>query len=76
MAFSKNTKLEIVDQPPCTQLRSKAIYVMGEIGRPTHPDEFGSDACWCNLTQHVIGPDDGDVDRTTCVEGRHCFRST
>ena len=60
--------------PPCMHLRSKAIYVSGDPD-PQSPEEFGSTRfdCWCNKTQHVIGPDDQLVDRTACIAGRPCF---
>ena len=61
--------------PPCLHLRSKAIYVTGDPD-PQTPEEFGSTRfdCWCNKTQHVLGPDDQLADRTECIAGRTCFR--
>ena len=61
-------------QPPCMHLRSKAIYVTGNPD-PQSPGEEGSTRfnCWCNQSQHVVGPDQGLVDRDTCVSGRGCF---
>ncbi len=63
-------------QPPCMNLRSKAIYVTGDPD-PQSPEEEGSTRfnCWCNLSQHVIGPDQQLVDRDACVSGRSCFAS-
>jgi len=60
--------------PPCLHLRSKAIYVTGDPD-PHAPEEVGSTRfdCWCNKTQHVIGPDHLLVERTACVEGRDCY---
>ena len=65
---------ESVRLPPCMNLRSKAIYVTGDPD-PQSSDEEGSTRfnCWCNCTQHVIGPDRQLVDRKACVEGRECF---
>ena len=60
-------------QPGCIHLRSKAMYVTGDFD-PTHLDEDGSHYCWCNLTQHVIGPDEAAVGRARCVPGRDCYR--
>ncbi len=60
----------------CIHLRSKAMYVTGELKNPEHPDEIGSQDCWCNMTQHVKGPDQADVDRCACTPGRSCFRDT
>lgn len=60
----------------CIHLRSKAMYVTGELKNPEHPDELGSQDCWCNKTQHVKGPDQADVDRCACTPGRECYRDT
>lgn len=60
----------------CIHLRSKSMYVSGEIKNPDHPDEAGAQYCWCNLTQHVIGPDQQNVGRQLCLAGRGCFRET
>jgi len=74
MAFSKQYDTpEPVTEPPCLHLRSKAMYVTGS-RTPSHPDEVGSHGCWCNLTQHIIGPDRGEVDYPACVPGRDCYR--
>ncbi|MCH2203671.1 MAG: hypothetical protein MK102_17015 [Fuerstiella sp.] len=63
-------------QAPCMNLRSKAIYVTGNPD-PQSSEEEGSTRfnCWCNRTQHILGPDEELVDRTACVIGRECFRS-
>lgn len=77
MAFKKRFDMPTpVTTPPCIHLRSKAIYVLGELRNPEHPDEEGADYCWCNCTQHVLGPDDDDVSRSDCVPGRDCYRET
>ena len=60
----------------CIHLRSKSMYVFGELKNPDHPDEAGAQNCWCNMTQHVIGPDQQNVDRHGCIAGRGCFRET
>ena len=62
-------------KPPCLNLRSKAIYVTGDPD-PRSPEEEGSTRfdCWCNKTQHQIGPDEIQVDREKCVCGRECYR--
>jgi hypothetical protein len=65
---------ELVTLPPCLYLRNKLIYVTGEID-PKELQELGHHShCWCNQTQHVIGPDDNLVDRSSCVAGRSCYR--
>ena len=74
MAFEKHYDLpEPVEHEPCVHLRSKAIYVTGEL-TPNHTDEDGSHYCWCNLTQHVIGPDQSDVDHRSCSPDRDCYK--
>lgn len=62
--------------PPCMNLRSKAIYVTGNPD-PQSESEEGSTRfdCWCNKTQHVLGPDAELVVRNTCVDGRTCFQA-
>ncbi len=62
--------------PPCLNLRSKAIYVTGNPD-PQSEAEEGSTRfnCWCNKTQHILGPDRELVDRPSCVDGRACFQS-
>lgn len=64
----------VPDSPPCMFLRSKAIYVTGDPD-PKTPEEAESTRfnCWCNKTQHVIGPDNELVDRKSCLLGRGCF---
>ena len=59
----------------CIHLRSKAMYVIGQRDA-NHPDEFGVSGCWCNMTQHVFGPDNLGVGRQECVSGRECFQET
>ena len=60
--------------PPCMNLRSKAIYVTGNPD-PQSPEEEGSTRfnCWCNKTQHVIGPDQ-DRRPHACVEAEVASR--
>jgi hypothetical protein len=68
-------ELNVADTPACVYLRSKGMYVTGEVDT-TNPDEIdGNASCWCNLTQHSVGPDEGGVDRTTCIAGRKCFKT-
>jgi hypothetical protein len=68
-------ELDVATAPPCIHLRSKAMYVTGQT-EPTDPDESGSDHCWCNQTQHVIGPDRQSVDRRDCTPLRECYRAS
>jgi len=57
-------------------LRSKAIYVTGNPD-PNDPHDEGSHQynCWCNLTQHVLGPDEALVSRYDCIMGRGCCQT-
>ena len=63
-----------VQESTCIHLRSKAMYVTGLVRVPDRADEPTSGHCWCNLTQHVIGPDRTDVTPELCIPGRDCFR--
>ena len=77
MAFEKNYNESLpIATKQCIHMRSKAMYVTGSIYAPDHPDEAGSHHCWCNLTQHVVGPDKSEVDRPLCVPGRTCYVET
>jgi hypothetical protein len=62
-------------QPVCRHLRSKAIYVAGQLEPPAEIDAMGSGHCWCNHTQHVLGPDDRQVDRRECNSARTCYEA-
>lgn len=63
--------------PVCIHLRSKGMYVSGSRDA-LHADEHDSHVhnCWCNITQHVIGPDQAHVTVKDCTRGRHCFRES
>ena len=76
MAFEKSFDDPVVlASPACIHLRSKAMCVTGAT-EMVHPDEAGSNYCWCNISQHVVGPDQSDVCREQCVSGRECYRNT
>lgn len=77
MAFQKSYDVsEPVREPACIHLRSKAMYVTGNIRNAEHPHEIGSHSCWCNMTQHVIGPDQQAVSPRECRDGRTCYRDS
>ncbi len=77
MAFEKNYDVELpVTQPPCIHLRSKAMYVTGSRQDTGDPHDADNENCWCNMTQHIIGPDDQSVERAQCIPGRTCYRET
>ncbi len=63
-------------QPVCRHLRSKAIFVAGQMEPPADIEEMGSGHCWCNHTQNVLGPDNHSVDRRECNGGRDCYEAT
>jgi hypothetical protein len=78
MPFSKEYPAEpIVTTPPCIYLRNKAMYVRGTVGDPDNfPEETNAPACWCNQTQHFVGPDGQYVTRHQCIPTRECYRET
>lgn len=55
----------------CRHLLSKGMFVSGMVD----PAEIGmgDGHCWCNKTQHALGPDDGLVARHKCIVGRRCY---
>ena len=69
-------EVQPVREAPCIYLRNKALFVIGQIRNPDHPDDADFQNCWCNLTQHIIGPDQRQVGTRTCINGRGCFRET
>lgn len=76
MAFEKKfDQPEEVTAEPCIHLRNKGMYITGEIDSE-RPDEAGGRFCWCNQTQHAMGPDRKEVDRPLCVPGRECYQLT
>ena len=59
----------------CRHLRSKAIFVAGQMEPPAEMVRTGSGHCWCNWTQNVLGPDDEIVDRRACDGTRTCYEA-
>jgi len=78
MAFMKTyDELPVITTVPCIHLRNKAMYVRGVVGDAENfPDETGAGQCWCNMTQHCLGPDTAYVNRQQCVPGRECYKET
>ena len=76
--FSKEyPALPIVKTPPCVHLRNKSMYVHGTVGDPNNfPEECNAPQCWCNQTQHHLGPDSQYVTRHECIPTRECYRET
>jgi hypothetical protein len=72
MSFDRPLNLK----PCCLHLRHKMMYLDPRQMTPGLVDD-GSDSrvFLCQLTQHVLGPDDGQVSPTQCSsESRGCFR--
>jgi hypothetical protein len=77
MPFEKSYDPLPTVEAPCIHLRNKAMYVRGVIGdADNYPDQSGAGYCWCNMTQHMIGPDQAHVTREQCVPTRECYRET
>jgi len=60
----------------CQHLRSKGMYITGCQNPAVEDGQVGDGHCWCNLTQHILGPDDNFVGRPACIAGRACFVPT
>jgi hypothetical protein len=66
-----------ITTPPCIYLRNKAMFVRGVENDPSaFPEETNTPQCWCNHTQHFVGPDGQYVGRPECIPGRECYRET
>jgi hypothetical protein len=53
------------------------MYVTGKLvpdGVDPLSGEVGDGHCWCNQTQHALGPDNNLADRERCVPGRSCYQ--
>jgi hypothetical protein len=59
----------------CRHLRSKAIFVAGQMEPPAELEQAGSGNCWCNLTQQILGVDGQIVDRRECNSSRTCYEA-
>jgi hypothetical protein len=42
---------------------------------PPEMEETGSGHCWCDHTQHILGPDSQVVDRRACNSNRPCYQA-
>ncbi len=62
-------------QPICRHMRSKAIYVAGQMEPSPEMDVMGSGHCWCNHTLHILGPDSQLVERRQCNSARDCYEA-
>jgi hypothetical protein len=65
-----------VTTPPCIHFRMKASYYWGNQRDGAGVTEPDSCYCWCNLTQHVLGPDHQYVGRQQCTPERSCYKTT
>ena len=57
----------------CRHLRSKGMYVTGTMNPRVDDGAMGDGYCWCNKTQHQLGPDDQFVNREACDNQRPCY---
>ena len=78
MAFSKDyPAFPAITTPPCIYLRNKAMYLRGTVGdTENYPEETNAPQCWCEQTQHHLGPDSQYVGRQECIPTRDCYRET
>lgn len=67
-----NVKLNVLNEPACRHLLSKGMFVTGQLDPAADP-HVGDGNCWCNQTQHVLGPDKELVDRENCNSLRPCY---
>ncbi len=75
MAFEKQPGAAAAStEQACIHLRSKAMIVTGKLRPLDDAEEEHGGHCWCNITQHVVGPDRKDVDQADCVSGRDCYQ--
>ena len=71
-----DNQLPQITGPACIHLRSKSMYVHGTIGQTELTTESAAGACWCNTTQHYLGPDRDYANRQDCISGRSCYSET
>ena len=52
------------------------MYVTGQLDPESIDEQHNhGENCWCNLTQHVVGPDQQLVTLDECTYGRGCYRN-
>ncbi len=68
-------KLNVVNEPACRHLLSKGMFITGQLDPAATDGEVGDGNCWCNQTQHVLGPDKELVDREHCSSVRPCYEA-
>jgi len=62
-----------IAQVACRHLRSKGMYVTGTMNPAVDDGHMGDGYCWCNKTQHQLGPDDQFATRDGCDQSRNCY---
>ena len=67
--------LNILRQPSCLHLRSKGMYVTGQMDPADDVMPMSDGYCWCNMTQHSYGPDDQPAERGHCNSSRPCYQA-
>ena len=68
-------ELNVVRQPACLHLRSKGMYVTGQMDPADDVMPMSDGYCWCNKTQHSYGPDDQIAERQLCNSSRTCYQA-
>ncbi len=66
----------VVRGPLCRNIRTKGMYVTGEMLNDPNAMPYDATVWWCVLTQKPVGPDDGPCHRDDCRFGRKCFEPT
>ena len=67
-------ELDVIGQPACAYLRSKGMYVTGEMDPAADFEQHGDGYCWCSRTQAQMGPDNEVVERHLCNISRTCYQ--
>ena len=76
MPFKKDfdPELDVIGHPPCAHLRSKGMYVTGQVDPTDDYEGIGDGHCWCSHTQASMGPDNELADRRLCSPDRECYQ--
>ncbi len=66
--------LTVLQGPACMHLRSKGMYVTGQVDPTDDYEGLGDGHCWCSHTQAGMGPDNELADRRLCNPSRQCYQ--
>ncbi len=67
--------LNVLRAPQCVDLRSKGMFVTGQMDPADDGDGHSDGYCWCNQTANMYGPDDQFVDRQQCTSSRPRYKA-